>query len=128
MADKQMLNPIVILVLIYIVSIVFFHFVEDWTYLDAAYFTTMSITTVGYGDVAPDTDIGKLGAMALVFAGVSIAFYIISHLGLLREKKVDPHIQKRLEVLRSITLLQSKKIKKGDARRLRKKIQGVKFS
>lgn len=128
MADKPMLNPVVMLLLIYVVSIIFFHLVEGWSYLDAAYYTTITISTVGYGDITPVTNLGKLGAMTLVFAGVSIAFYVISHLGLLREKKVDPHIQKRLEVLRSITLLQSKKIKKGEAKKLRKKIQGVKFS
>jgi voltage-gated potassium channel len=124
----SLVNPIVVLAFLYVLSIIFFHFVEGWSYLDAVYFTTITITTVGYGDIAPVTDLGKIGAIALVFAGISLAFYVISHLGLLREKKVDPHIQKRLEVLRSITMLQSKKIKKGEIKEIKKKIQGVKFT
>lgn len=119
--------PLIVLIIIYCVSILFFHFVEGWTFLDAAYFTSMTISTVGYGDIIPVTDLGKLGAIVLVFAGVSVAFYFISHLGILREKKVDPHIEKRLGVLRTITMLQSKKIKKGELKMLRRKMKGVKI-
>lgn len=120
--------PLVVLLLIYIVSIVFFHLVEGWSFLDAAYFTTMSISTVGYGDIIPKTELGKLGAIVLIFSGVSVAFYVISHLGVLREKKVDPHIQKRIDVLKSITALHTTNVKKGELKRIKKKIQGVKFS
>ena len=28
-----------------------YHFVEGWPYLDAAYFSVMTISTVGYGDI-----------------------------------------------------------------------------
>jgi len=32
-----------------------YHFVEGWPYLDAAYFSVMTISTVGYGDITPVT-------------------------------------------------------------------------
>jgi len=129
MATKlsSLVIPLVVLFIIYCVSIIFFHFVEGWSFLDAAYFTTMTISTVGYGDIIPATGLGKMGTIALVFVGVSVAFYVISHLGVLREKKVDPHIEKRLGVLRTITMLQSKKIKKGELKALRRKMKGVKI-
>ena len=130
MASEQpgFLNPFIVLALLYILSVAFFHFVEGWSFLDAAYLTTMTISTVGYGDVTPATTVGKIGAIALVFAGVSTAFYVISYLALFREKAVDPHIQKRLRILQSMTTLQSKKMKKEEFNRIKKKIQGVKFS
>ncbi|MBD3210635.1 hypothetical protein GF318_04615 [Candidatus Micrarchaeota archaeon] len=120
--------PFVVLAFLYLVSVIFFHFVEGWSFLDAAYFTTMTISTVGYGDIIPVTHLGKVGAIVLVFAGVSLAFYVISHLGLLRAKAFDPHVQKRLNVLRSLTTLQSQKTKKSDIKKIRDKIEGAKIS
>jgi len=38
----------------------FYHFFEGWRYLDALYFSTATMTTVGYGDITPVTDNGKL--------------------------------------------------------------------
>ncbi len=119
---KPLMIPIILLVLLYVVSVVYFHFVEGWAYLDAAYFTTSTISTVGYGDFIPVTDHGKIGAILLTFGGVGLAIYVITHLGILREKKVDPHVQRRLEMLRSFTM-HSSGLKKSDLKRLRKKLK-----
>ena len=45
--------------LLYLVSIVvasgtiFYRAVEDWTWVDSVYFTVITLTTVGYGDLSP---------------------------------------------------------------------------
>jgi voltage-gated potassium channel len=119
---KSIAIPFVVLVLLYVCSIVFFHYYEGWTYLDAAYFTTQTISTVGYGDLTPQTDSGKLGSIILTFTGVGLAFYVITHLGFLREKKVDPEVKKRLEMLRSFTMA-STGMKNHDLNKLKKKIR-----
>jgi voltage-gated potassium channel Kch len=59
-------------------SIFFFHEVEGWRYLDSAYFTTITMMTVGYGDFAPLTDLGKIGAIFLAFSGILTVFYLFS--------------------------------------------------
>ena len=56
----------------------FYHYVEKWRYLDALYFTSYTITTVGYGDITPKTDTGKIFTIVYVFAGVGIALYGLS--------------------------------------------------
>ena len=42
------------------------------TYLDAVYWATVSLTTVGYGDLTPVTDIGKLITVISSLVGVGI--------------------------------------------------------
>ncbi len=113
--------PILVLGILYIFSILFFHHIEGWSYLDAAYFTTSTISTVGYGDIVPMTDYGKLGSMILTFSGVGLAFYIITKLSSLRAKSFDPHVQKKLEVLRTFTM-QSTGMKPKQIAKLKKKL------
>ena len=56
----------------------FYHYVEGWRYLDAVYFSAVTITTIGYGDITPKTDSGKLFTIFYVFAGVAIVLYGLS--------------------------------------------------
>lgn len=56
----------------------FYHFQENWRFLDALYFTAYTITTVGYGDFTPKTDAGKAFTIIYLFAGVGIVLYGLS--------------------------------------------------
>ena len=68
---------VVILVLLTIGTF-FYHWAERWRYLDALYFSSYTITTVGYGDFVPKTDMGKIFTIFYMFAGVAIALYGLS--------------------------------------------------
>lgn len=51
---------------------VFFRLVEQWSWVDSYYFTVVTISTVGYGDFTPVTDLGKIGATILIFLGLGV--------------------------------------------------------
>ncbi|KAF2772410.1 voltage-gated potassium channel [Teratosphaeria nubilosa] len=46
--------------------------IEDWIYLDAVYFTTITIFTIGFGDFVPVTHLGR--SLFFPFAGGGIVF------------------------------------------------------
>lgn len=62
---------IILLIVIVIFSALFMYFTEpsQHTLIDSFWFVITSITTVGYGDITPDTQQGKLLAMLLVVIG-----------------------------------------------------------
>lgn len=55
-----------------------FMVIEHWPVLDALFMTVITLTTVGYGEVRPLTDTGKIFAMFVIFAGASTVVYVMS--------------------------------------------------
>ena len=50
----------------------FFSLVENWSVLDAFYFSVTTLTTVGFGDPAPTTTLGKLFTILYIFVGLGV--------------------------------------------------------
>ena len=53
-------------------STVFFHYQEGWAWIDAWFFTVTTVSTVGYGNLGPATDLGKIATTVLIFCGIGI--------------------------------------------------------
>ena len=62
-------------------STVFFHYVEHWSWLDSWFFTVVTVSTVGYGNLVPATALGKIATTALIFAGIGVFAVFISQIG-----------------------------------------------
>ena len=54
------------------VGAVFFHYVQKLSWLDAFYFCTISLATIGYGDITPTTPAGKIFIMFYAVIGLSL--------------------------------------------------------
>ena len=117
----SLLNMLLLLIIVYMISIPFFMHYEGFTPLDAFYLTSMTITTVGYGDLVPQTDEGKVFCVLLAFAGISIIFYHITHIGQFRERTIDPHFKSQINMLRNLTNIYG--IGKRDVQKLKRKIR-----
>ena len=102
----------------------FYHKIEGWRYLDAIYFSAATMTTVGYGDLSPQTDIGKIFSIFYLFISVGIALYGLSvigaHLVEVREEywmqellNTKKHTKNFQEGLRRIFLPNKEKVLEG---------------
>ena len=45
---------------------------EDWDFVDAFYFSVVSMATVGYGDLSPQSDAGKLANIPFLVIGIGV--------------------------------------------------------
>lgn len=61
-----------------IVGTVVYHFVEGWTWLDALYFSVITLTTIGYGDFSPQTEVGKAFTIVYIIIGVGLILAFIN--------------------------------------------------
>lgn len=55
-----------------------FHFIEGWPIVDSLYAATQTVTTVGYGDVAPSTSKGRVFATIFMLMGVGVVLYALT--------------------------------------------------
>lgn len=54
------------------VGTVIYHLLEDWSWVDSFYFSSVAVTTVGFGDFTPSTDASKLFTVFYIFSGLAI--------------------------------------------------------
>lgn len=52
-------------------TIFFWHF-EDWTIVEALYFSVVTLTTVGYGDLTPTTEGTQLFTILYILTGIGV--------------------------------------------------------
>ncbi len=70
--EPQFLEMLVIVFFLLFVGTVFYCNAENWSILDSFYFCVSTLTTVGYGDLAPTTDASKIFTSFYILTGVGV--------------------------------------------------------
>lgn len=63
------------------ISATVFHRLEHWTWPQAFYFSAVTLTSVGYGDLHPTSDTSRLVATAFVLISVPMFFLLLGVIG-----------------------------------------------
>ena len=87
--DPEFRAMFAVLVGLLLSGTMFYVAVEGWTVIDALYFSVMTLATVGYGDLAPSTDLSKIFTVMYVIVGAGVFLSFIAKLQVLRARKQD---------------------------------------
>jgi hypothetical protein len=72
LGDPMARGLLILVAVVLAVGTVFYHQVEDWSVVDALYFSVVALLTVGFGDYVPTTTLSKLFTIGYLFVGVGI--------------------------------------------------------
>jgi len=72
------LKDLFIIASYYVVGILVLHRFEGWSTVDSIYFLSVTVTTIGYGDISPTTNAGQLASCALILAGIVFVLTTLS--------------------------------------------------
>ncbi|MDD5622528.1 MAG: potassium channel protein [Actinomycetota bacterium] len=74
---KRIMIPAIILVFIYFLGSLGYMIIEEMTFLDSLFMTTITLTTVGYGLIKELSEAGTIFTILLIIFGTGTAAYIL---------------------------------------------------
>jgi voltage-gated potassium channel len=89
----RILTLLVTLALIVSGGTVFFHYTEGWSWLDSYFFTVVTLSTVGYGEMVPVTPVGRIGTTVFIFVGLGVFAVAIQQFGAFTVRKREEHTE-----------------------------------
>jgi voltage-gated potassium channel len=78
--QKRLRRGIIILASIIAAGTIGYMLIEGWTPLDSIYMTVITVSTVGFGEVHPLSEAGRIFTIILIIGGVSGALFVFSAL------------------------------------------------
>jgi len=76
--------------LLLVAGTLIFRLIEGFSPLDSFYFSFITLATIGYGDITPVTDLGKLVTVIYGIAGLGIMAALISTIATQRARRRSP--------------------------------------
>ena len=82
--------PLIVGVLL-LTGTIFYWLTEDWTLVQSLYFSVVTLTTVGYGDLTPTSDYSRIFTIVYIFLGLGVLVAFVSSLAqhYIRQKTED---------------------------------------
>ena len=101
--QRRLYVALTLLLLVYMIGIIGFKYISNYTWLDAAYMTVITITTVGFKEVHPLDPMDKIFTSLLILSSIFIVGYAITviteyilsknNIGNLKQKRVEKKIK-----------------------------------
>lgn len=78
--DPEFRALFIVLIFMLAGGTLFYSRVEGWDVIDSLYFSVITLTTVGYGDLHPTTPVSKIFTVIYIFIGIGIIMAFIQRL------------------------------------------------
>jgi voltage-gated potassium channel len=75
--EKKLKNAFLGLFIIFIIGTLGYHLIEGWSFSESLYVTVITLSTVGYGDFYPLTELGRMFTIILIIFGVGTMLYTV---------------------------------------------------
>lgn len=72
-----------------------YHWIEGWSYLDSVYFCVITLATIGYGDLTPTTDFGKMFTILYAINGIGILLAFFDRVRNVRQREIESRYQRQ---------------------------------
>ncbi|MBT8318498.1 MAG: potassium channel family protein, partial [Gramella sp.] len=103
LVDSKLKLAIVLIILVFIGGVLGFRFFYEYSWVDAFYMTIITLSTVGYGEVHPMGEYGKIFTSLFIISGLfifgfglsTITEYVLNknNIGNLKRKKMKKRIE-----------------------------------
>ncbi len=90
--QKEITSVVFIVLLMLSIGTLFYHNIEGWNIIDSLYYSTVTLTTVGYGDFVPTKPETKLFTIFYILTGVGVILSSLSILGSHYIQKQQPKV------------------------------------
>jgi hypothetical protein len=77
--NKQIYFAVGLAIILLMTGTFYYNMAEGWPYVDAFYFSTMTLTTIGFGDLAPTNEASRIFTSFYALFGIGIMLYIITY-------------------------------------------------
>lgn len=91
MPNSRFSALIAMLVVIIATGTVLFHYIEGWSWVDAYFFSVITLSTVGYGTLVPVTAVGKIATTVFIFIGLGVFALAIQQFGHMAVRRRELH-------------------------------------
>lgn len=75
---KKLLPPLILLFLLMLFGTIGYHLIESYNFLDSLYMTVITISSVGFQEVKPLSEAGRLFTIFLILINIGLFTYFIS--------------------------------------------------
>ncbi|MEO1069999.1 MAG: potassium channel protein [Cyanobacteria bacterium J06638_6] len=101
---RHLLRGVIALGFVVFAGILWYRFIEGWSWLDATYMAVITLSTVGFGETNPLSPRGRLFTIGLIMTGVGVIAYILNNL---TEAVVQGHFQAGLRLQKKRRFMES---------------------
>jgi voltage-gated potassium channel len=75
--NKEFLFGLLLVFIMLGIGTIVYNFIEGFSLFDSLYLSVITLTTIGYGDIYPVTQLGKLFTIIYIFIGIGLIFSFI---------------------------------------------------